>query len=1299
MLANDSDVDGNSLTAVLVTSPANGALTLNANGSFSYVPANNYIGADSFGYRANDGTTNSATATVTLSILAPPNTAPVAQADSYSTLKNTVLNVAAAGVLANDSDVDGTALTAVLVSSPTHGTLTLNASGSFSYIPANNYLGSDSFGYRAQDGFTNSVTATVTITILALPNSTPVALSNSYALLKNTTLLVEAASGVLTNDSDADGDALTALLVTGPTHGTLSLNADGGFNYTPANNYVGSDSFSYKAGDGLTNSAPATVALTISAPPNSAPVAQADSYAMLKNTALNVAAVGVLANDSDVDGNALTAVLVTLPTHGTLSLNANGSFNYAPANNYVGFDSFTYRANDGTTNSAPATVTITIAAPPNSAPVALADSYSTLRNTALNVAAAGVLANDSDVDGNALTAVLLIAPTHGALTLNANGSFNFVPANNYLGSDSFTYRANDGATNSAAATVTIAILAPPNSAPVAVSNSYTTLKNTALNVAASSGVLTNDSDVDGDALTAFVAAAPAHGTLTLNANGSFLYLPTTNFIGTDSFGYRVSDGFANSGIATVSITILAPPNSAPVAQADSYATFKNTALNVAAVSGVLANDADADGNPLTATLFTPPAHGTLTFNPNGGFLYTPAANFTGLDTFNYRASDGLALSVSTTVTIAINEPPHTNTPPVAQGDYFVTTRNRPLEVFWWLGVLLNDSDADADALTAGLYSSPAHGTVSLDLDGGFVYVPATNFTGVDSFQYRASDNLAYSGAATVTIVVNEPPRTNSAPVAKPDSYTTTKNRPVHAFAGSGVLANDTDADGEPLNAVLLIAPAFGTVTLEDDGSFVYRPVTDFIGMDSFQYVATDGSAFSAATTVSITVNGTPRTNTAPVALADQYATTRNSPLTIFGPSGVLANDRDTDNDSLTAVLVSAPTNGTVTLNDDGSFAYTPAADFTGVDFFTYVASDGLASSAETRVSIDVNAAPTAQTDNYFTSKNAPLNVAASSGVLLNDSDANGDALTATLVVGTSHGTITLNADGSFLYTPETDFTGTDSFVYQASDGSALSATRFVTISVSESTSAGACTACFAALDEILAARSNAFTTVIAAWRAVPTNASCAQYHVLLFRTLSKSLQPLHDTAANQALAQAADCVSLELQDELNLRSAQVAAMFPSKYTTSASNYIAVGWHNLEMVMTSTNNSSRGKYLAAAALTLPRADRSTASGTLAPASLASRSIDALVVQHGQTERVGFLFLENTFVVLNTDGVAIATGSYTYARTAYNYGTISIVLDANPVLGYAAYESVRLDLKFTRTRSRLTGPGLRGYFVWQ
>src|SRR5207245_725233 len=183
-----------------------------------------------------------------------------------------------------------------------------------------------------------------------------------------------------------------------------------------------------------------------------------------------------------------------------------------------------------------------------------------------------------------------------ALPINADGSLVYMPALNFNGTDSFTYKASDGQAQSGVATVTITVT-PLNDAPVAANDdTYTTPEDTQLTVSAP-GVLANDSDVDGDPLSAILVSNPTHGTLTLNSDGSFSYMPALNFNGTDSFTYKASDGQAQSGVATVTITVT-PVNDAPVAvNDDSFTTAEDTQTPVTAPA-VMPTDSDVDADPL-----------------------------------------------------------------------------------------------------------------------------------------------------------------------------------------------------------------------------------------------------------------------------------------------------------------------------------------------------------------------------------------------------------------------------------------------------------------------------------------------------------------------------------------------------------------------------------------------------------------------------------------------------------------------------------------------------------------------------
>ncbi|MCA1683559.1 MAG: tandem-95 repeat protein, partial [Actinobacteria bacterium] len=412
----------------------------------------------------------------------------------------------------------------------------------------------------------NGTTTTVNVAL----KSDPVAANDSYSTPEDTPLTVNA-PGVLANDTDADGDPLTAAVATGPAHGTLTLNADGSFTYTPNANYNGPDSFTYTVTDG-SGSATATVNIAVGAV-NDPPVAANDAYSTNEDTALSVSAPGVLGNDTDADGDTLTAAVATGPAHGTLTLNANGSFTYTPAANYNGPDSFTYTASDGNGGSATATVAITVNAV-NDAPTAVADSYTATKNVALSVAAPGVLGNDTDVEAGALTAAVATGPAKGTLTLNTNGSFSYTPNVGFVGTDSFTYKATDGAgASSAPATATITVVAPTSaSADLSVATADSP------DPAAKGGTVT---------YTVTVAnAGPSPATsVTLTAaikNGTLLTLTSSQ--GTCSTRTKTCslDTIAAGGSVTVTVTAKAPSKAGTMsltAKASSPVADPNTANN------------------------------------------------------------------------------------------------------------------------------------------------------------------------------------------------------------------------------------------------------------------------------------------------------------------------------------------------------------------------------------------------------------------------------------------------------------------------------------------------------------------------------------------------------------------------------------------------------------------------------------------------------------------------------------------------------------------------------------------------
>ena len=351
VLENDSDPDGDSITAFLVENVKNGTLTLNDNGSFNYNPKLDFFGSDSFTYRADDGQLTSEIVTVTITVN-NANDPPLADAKGpYSGTVGFPVSIDGSGSF----DSDGTILSY-------EWDFGDNSTGT-GISPSHTYQNPGPFTITLtvtdDDGATDTATTTAEI---AEQNQPPLAADDNYTANEDTQLNVPR-PGVLDNDSDPAGDPITAILVSNTSNGNVRLNSDGSFTYNPDLNFAGTDHFTYVANDGqLDSNIVATVSITVN-PVNDAPVAVDDTFSDSEAAQLNITAQSVLDNDSDPDGDPITAILVDDVINGSLTLNVDGTFTYDPNPDYFGEDSFTYYANDGQLDSEVATATITVNPP------------------------------------------------------------------------------------------------------------------------------------------------------------------------------------------------------------------------------------------------------------------------------------------------------------------------------------------------------------------------------------------------------------------------------------------------------------------------------------------------------------------------------------------------------------------------------------------------------------------------------------------------------------------------------------------------------------------------------------------------------------------------------------------------------------------------------------------------------------------------------------------------------------------------------------------------------------------------
>lgn len=553
----------------------------------------------------------------------------------------------------------------------------------------------------------------------------------------------QVSGNALTNDSDPDGDALHVTAGTFNTpHGKIVIQSNGNFVYTPNIGFMGLDSFDYQLCDNGSPSACCSGRIEIQVHcKNDIPVANPDTYSTNEDTKLEVtSANSILNNDTDKKGDPLKATLVKTTQHGTLVLKQDGTFTYMPELNYNGTDSFKYTASDGKDVSNEATVTITVK-PVNDPPIAAPDVAVTDEDVPVAIP---VLANDSDVDDVLKGSMIVIVtkPAHGTAVVNtSNGKVNYTPSLNYYGSDSFTYKLKDsGGAFSNVVTVSITVN-PVNDAPFAAPDQATTPEDVPVDIP----VLNNDTDVDNaiDASSVTVKTNPAHGTATVNPDGSLHYIPNKDYFGTDTFTYTVKDvSGATSAPGTVTV-IVTPVNDAPIAVNDAATTNENTAVAIP----VLANDSDVDSplDPSSITIGTTVKNGTISINTTTGIVtYTPAKDYVGNDSFTYTIKDsgGLVSNVATVSISVVN----VNRAPVAVDDDVELTSVAPVSI----DVLNNDYDPDGDEISIVSVTNPSKGSVKIE-NGEVIFTPEGTLAFTTTFSYTIRDTDGLTDDAIVTI--------------------------------------------------------------------------------------------------------------------------------------------------------------------------------------------------------------------------------------------------------------------------------------------------------------------------------------------------------------------------------------------------------------------------------------------------------------------------------------------------------------------------------------------------------------------
>ncbi|MBP9779339.1 tandem-95 repeat protein [Candidatus Gracilibacteria bacterium] len=782
-------------------------------------------------------------------------------------------------------------------------------------------------------------------------------------------------TGVVTATDINSGGTISYSLFDPPLPGQGSINifnSDGTFDFLPAPNYCGIATFSFRAFDafGLGSDAisPGMVTVTITCT-NDDPVAIDDSFTATGGVS-NL--IDVLTNEADIDSTyeVQTFFLTgfTSPSHGTLSITGN-VFDYVPDAFYVGSDSFTYTMVDqsgGLSNTG--TVTLSVIPGSNLPPFAASDSFTITEDDSFTATLSGYDLNPGDI----LTYTAVTLPSHGIVSVEGSG-FTYTPNVDFNGSDSFTFVTNDSALTSSDATISFSVTGTPDT-PVVVDD----IIGIEMSADVALNLLANDTDGDSpyssQSLTVTGYTLPSHGTLTL-VGSDLHYVSEAPYLGSDSFTYAIADfdgNISNTGTVTLNIT---STNTPPIVYSGAFSTDEDVVI-VGTLSGF-----DVDATPLTFILGTDVSNGVLHLGSTGAFVYTPNQDYNGLDSFTIQVTDGVFSSSFEEISLTILP---VNDAPVIGHDTGSGVEDTILVL---TGLLDNDSDID-DGDTFALSSILTQGTKGTATISGstmIIYTPIQDTCGLDTFTYQIADQSgATSGSGNVAVDLQ---CTNDAPTVSDSNYTMTGNVLTQSglYLSGGLSGSDIDLD--TLTYTLGSGTTHGGLIFNTGGSFSYTPAIGFTGSDSFTYSATDGLMTTGIATVSITVN-TNNHNTVPVAYSGLFITNEDT-LLVGSLSGT-----DLEGTPLVFSLGSGATHGIIALTSTGQFTYTPSANYSGGDSFTFRVSDGVYSSTYETGSItvlSVNDIPSIVGDSISGIEDSTIIIP----VLANDTDVDGTVVSIT----------------------------------------------------------------------------------------------------------------------------------------------------------------------------------------------------------------------------------------------------------------------------------------------------------------
>nr|WP_104041336.1 tandem-95 repeat protein [Vibrio hyugaensis] len=1018
LLEHAVDIDGDDLSAInLSTNDENATVEMNEDGSFTITPSENFYGDIEFSYDVTDGEEVVA-AGLDLTVT-PVNDAPEPQDQAFTVGEDGILTFTDADLLTGATDVEGDNLTIEGVTyTGADGVLTDNGDGTYSFAPNENFNGDVNFTFDVSDGTdTNSANIDVSVTP---ENDPPVAGSTSYTVHEDNSITISDEQ-LLANSSDIEGDVAISSVSYSGNDGVLEINGDGTYTFSPNENFTGDVSLDVVVVDEDGAVDTTTAGITV-LEVNDPPIAGATSYTIGEDEVITISAEQLLANSSDIEGEVALDSVSYSGSEGIFTDNGDGTFSFAPNQNFNGEVNLDVVVvdEDGATASTTANIDVL---PINDAPVSGDLAYSVDEDNSITLSQEQLLAQASDVEGDALTASNLVVDGDATVTANDDGSFTITPDANFNGDIDITFDINDG-TDNIVATADLTVN-PVNDLPQPEDQAFTIGEDGVLTFT-DQDLLDGATDIDGDDLSVEgVTYTGADGVLTDNGDGTYSFAPNENFNGDVNFTFDVSDG-TDTTSANIDVSVT-PENDPPVAGSTSYTVHEDNSITISDEQ-LLANSSDIEGDVDISSVTYSGNDGVFQDNGDGTYTFSPNENFNGEVSLDVVVVDEEGATDSTTAGITVLE---VNDPPIAGATSYSVNEDEVI-IFTEEQLLAQSSDVEGDVSLESVSYSGSDGILTANDDGTYSFAPNENFNGGVSLDVVVADE---DGATATTNANIDVLPVNDAPVSGDLAYSVDEDGSI-TLSQEQLLAQAGDVDSDNLEAVNLTAVANATVVENQDGSFTITPDANFNGDIDLSFDLIDNDGASVEVGVDLTVNPI---NDAPQSTPVNLAGTEDTTILITQDM-LLANATDIDNtyDELSAVdLVIDEQYGDLLDNGDGTWSFTPAEDFNGDVPMSFGVSDGdLVTPVEGNLNIEaVNDAPEAPTIQMQGEEDVVM-VIDPAYIADQVTDLDGDEISVESITvrAPANATLTQQPDGMYHLVTTQDFNGLVELGYTATDG-------------------------------------------------------------------------------------------------------------------------------------------------------------------------------------------------------------------------------------------------------------------------